>query len=154
MKKLKIIAGVSWALAGLILIILLFPFLNSFSSSAARLPFMKINPNYNGGEIASRVESEGCTLVVRKPVFDWLIGEKKNGFVQVDWRGKVPERISDSVDYNLDGIPDFLIKVDRNSFKAELVPLNPLVTRIEISTQTSYGWAVRVGIKKLSQRSE
>lgn len=148
MEKVKIIAGITWALAGLIIIIVLFPFLNSFSSSAARLPFMKINPNYSGGEAAREVVSEGCTIVIRKPVFDWLIGERKNGFVQVDWRGKIAEKINDSIDYDLNGITDFLVQVDRNSSKTQLVPFNPMVIKIEISTQTSYGWAVRVGIKK------
>ena len=148
MKKVKIIAGVTWALACLILIIMLFPFLNSFSSSAARLPFMKINPNYSGGEVAREVVSEGCTIVIRKPVFDWLIGERKNGFVQVDWRGNVAERINDSIDYDLNGIPDFLVQIDRSSSNTQLVSFNPLVNKIETSTQTSYGWAVRVGIKK------
>lgn len=148
MEKVKFIAGITWALAGLIIIIVLFPFLNSFSSSAARLPFMKINPNYSGGEAAREVVSEGCTIVIRKPVFDWLIGERKNGFVQVDWRGKIAEKINDSIDYDLNGITDFLVQVDRNSSKTQLVPFNPMVIKIEISTQTSYGWAVRVGIKK------
>jgi hypothetical protein len=154
MKKVKIIAGVTWALAGMILIIILFPFLNSFSSSAAKLPFMKINPNYSGGEAASQVVSEGCTIVVRKPVFDWLIGERKNGFVQVDWRGNIPENINDSIDYNLDGIPDFLVKVDRKSLQAQLVMFNPSVSKIKISTKTSYGWAVRVGVSKLSYSTD
>jgi hypothetical protein len=148
MKKVKIIAGVTWALTGLIVIILLFPFLNSFSSSAARLPFMKINPNYSGGEVAREVISEGCTIAIRKPVFDWLIGERKNGFVQVDWRGNVAEKINDSIDYDLDGVPDFVVQIDRNSSNTQLVSFNPLVKKIETSTQTSYGWAVRVGIKK------
>jgi len=148
MKKVKIIAGVTWALTGLILIIMLFPFLNSFSSSAARLPFMKINPNYSGGTAASEIVSEGCTIVVRKPVFDWLIGERKKGFVQVDWRGNVAEKMSDSIDYDLDGAPDFLVQVDRSTLETLLVPFNPLVSNLKTSTQTSYGWAVRVGIKK------
>jgi hypothetical protein len=148
MKKVKIIAGVTWAMAGMILIIILFPFLNSFSSSVAKLPFMKINANYSGGAAASELIAEGCTIVVRKPVFDRLIGERKNGFVQVDWRGNVAEKMSDSIDYDLDGAPDFLVQIDRSSIKTLLVPLNPMVTDLKTSTQTSYGWAVRVGIKK------
>jgi hypothetical protein len=148
MKKIKIIAGITWAMAGLVLIIILFPGLNGFSSSAARLPFMRINPNYTGGDAAGQFISEGCTVVVRKPVFDWLIGEKKNGFVQVDWRGNIAEIINDSIDYNLDGIPDFNVQVDRKNLDTRLVSFNPLVKNIEVSTQTSYGWAVRVGLKK------
>ena len=57
MKKIKIIAGIIWALSGLILILILFPGLNSFSGSAARLPFMKINPNYSGGEVTKQMLS-------------------------------------------------------------------------------------------------
>jgi hypothetical protein len=148
MKKIKLISGIAWAFAALILIIVLFPGLNNFSASAARLPFMKINPNYTGGEIASRFISEGCTLSVRKPVFDGLIGERKNGFVQVDWRGAVPDKINDTVDYNLDGSPDFCILINRKEFITDLVPFNPLVKKVETSTKTSYGWAVRVGLKK------
>jgi hypothetical protein len=148
MRKIKIIAGVTWALAGLILILILFPGLNSFSSSAARLPFMKINPNYSGGEVAKQLFSSCCTLDIRRPVFDGLLKERKNGFVQIDWRGNLPGRLIDTIDYDLNGIPDFFVQVDRNSSKTQLVPFNPLVMNVEISTQTSYGWAVRVGIKK------
>jgi hypothetical protein len=148
MRKIKIIAGVTWALAGLILILILFPGLNSFSSSAARLPFMKINPNYSGGEVAKQLFSQCCTVDIRRPVFDGLLKERKNGFVQIDWRGNLPEKLSDTIDYDLNGIPDFLIQVDRNSSESQLVPFNPHVINVEISTLTSYGWAVRVGIKK------
>jgi hypothetical protein len=148
MKKIKIISGIAWAFAALILIIVLFPGLNNFSASAARLPFMKINPNFTGGEIGSRFISEGCTLSVRKPVFDGLIGERKNGFVQVDWRGAVPDKINDTIDYNLDGSPDFCILINRKEFITDLVPFNPLVKKVETSTKTSYGWAVRIGIRK------
>jgi hypothetical protein len=134
MRKIKIIAGVTWALAGLILILILFPGLNSFSSSAARLPFMKINPNYSGGEVAKQLFSQCCTVDIRRPVFDGLLKERK--------------KLIDTIDYDLNGIPDFLIQVDRNSSESQLVPFNPHVINVEISTLTSYGWAVRVGIKK------
>jgi hypothetical protein len=148
MKKLKIIAGVTWAFAGLILIIILFPGLNSFSASASRLPFMKINPNYSGGEVVKQMISDGCTLSVRKPVFDGLLGERKNGFVQIDWRGQIPEIIKDTIDFNLDGLPDFSVMIMRKEAKTELVPLNREVKKIGISTPTSYGWAIRVELGK------
>ena len=50
---------------------------------------MKINPNYTGGEVAKQLISEDCTLDIRKPVFDGLFKESKNGFVQIDWRGNI-----------------------------------------------------------------
>ena len=148
MKKIKIIAGIAWAFAGLILIMILFPFLSNFSSSAAKLPFMKINPNYTGGEIASKYVTENCTLVVHKPVFDGLLKERKTGFVQIDWRGKLPEKFIDTIDYDSDRSPDFIIQIDRTSSKTVLNPINSKVINAGISTPASYGWAARINLKK------
>lgn len=148
MKKVKIIAGITWAFICLILIIILFPGLNSFSASAAKLPFMKINPNYSGGEVAQQLIATGCTLDIRKPVFDGLIKKRNKGFVQLDWRGNVPDKIVDTIDYDLDNKPDFCIFVYRDQSKTVLDPINSKVRDIIISTPTSYGWAVRVELIK------
>jgi hypothetical protein len=148
MKKIKTITGIIWAFACLILIIVLFPGLNSFSSSAAKLSFMKINPHYTGGDVATRLISAGCTLVVRKPVFDGLTGERKNGFVQVDWRGNLPLIINDTIDYDNDKVADFCIRIDKSNSKTILEPLNSRVKKIDVSTPVSYGWAVRVNLSK------
>lgn len=148
MEKIRIIAGVTWAFICLILIIILFPGLNSFSDSAAKLPFMKINPNYSGGEVAQRLVSAGCTLEIRKPVFDGLFAEKNAGFVQIDWRGIIEDEIFDTIDYNLDKSPDFSILINRNNSKTVLNQINSKVQNIIISTPTSYGWAVRVELLK------
>lgn len=148
MKKIKIIAGITWAFAGLILIIILFPKLNTFSSSAGKLPFMKINPNYTGGEIARKYVTENCTLVVHKPVFDGLLKERKTGFVQVDWRGKLPDKLIDTIDYDLDKSPDFIIEIDRASSETNLNRLNSKVKDVSVSTPASYGWAARINLKK------
>jgi hypothetical protein len=148
MKKAKIIAGVTWAILGLILIIILFPGLNGMAFSVSKLPFMKLNPRYTGGEIAYRMISDNCTLDVRKPVFNGFLKEKKTGFIQIDWRGTLPEIINDSIDYDRDGHVDFLLAIDRKTAKTEISPLNKYVKDLLISTRTSYGWAVRIGLKK------
>jgi hypothetical protein len=148
MKKIKTIVGITWALLCLLLIIILFPGLNSFSSSAARLPFMKINPYFSGGEVAKQLISHACTLDIRKPVFDGLFKERESGFVQIDWRGDIPDTFKDTIDYDLDGIPDFCITVDRSASKAELDPFNTKVKYVSISTPTSYGWAARIALRK------
>jgi len=148
MKKVKIIAGISWALFCLILIIILFPGLNSFSLSVSKLPFMKLNPRYTGGEIADQVISKSCTLDIRKPVFNGFLKERNLGFVQLDWHGTIPDIIKDSIDYNHDGIKDFCVLIDRKNSKTVLDPINRKIKGVLISTQTSYGWAVRIGLIK------
>jgi len=148
MKKVKIIAGICWAFAGLILIIILFPGLNSYSVSVSKLPFMKLNPRYTGGEIASQIITGSCTLDIRKPVFNGFLKDRKSGFVQLDWRGNIPEMIIDSIDYDTDGNKDFSISVNRKESKTNLESFNPKVKGVVISTPTSYGWSVRVGLLK------
>jgi len=148
MKRIKIIAGTIWALLCLLLILILFPGLNSFSGSTANLPFMKINPNYSGGEVEKQIISGNYTIDIRKPVFDGLIKERKSGFVQIDWRGNIPDEISDSIDYDLDNKADFRILIRRGLQKAEINSFSDKVGKILISTPTSYGWAIRVEVQK------
>ena len=148
MKKVKIIAGIFWAFFCLILIIILFPGLNSFSLSVSKLPFMKLNPRYTGGEIADQVISKSCTLDIRKPVFNGFLKERNLGFVQLDWHGTIPDIIKDSIDYNHDGIKDFCVLIDRKNSKTVLDPINRKIKGVLISTPTSYGWAVRIGLIK------
>jgi hypothetical protein len=148
MKKMKIIAGISWAFFSLILILILFPGLNTFSVTVSRLPFMKINPRYAGGEIVNQIITDNCTLSIRKPVFNGFFGERSSGFVQMDWRGSIPENIGDSIDYDQDGKCDFYISIDRNKSKTSLEPFNEKVRNIVISTPTSYGWSARTGLLK------
>jgi hypothetical protein len=148
MKKVKIIAGISWAFLCLILIIILFPGLNSFSLSVSKLPFMKLNPRYTGGEIANQVISKSCTLDIRKPVFNGFLKERNSGFVQLDWHGTIPDIIKDSIDYDYDGKKDFYVLIDRKNSKTVLEPIDRKVKDVLISTPTSYGWAIRVGLIK------
>lgn len=148
MEKIKKIAGITWAFICLILIIVLFPGLGSFSSSLAKLPFMKINPNYTGGEIAQSLVMDNCTIDIRKPVFDGLLRERQEGFVQIDWRGEIPEEIFDTIDYDSDNNKDFAIRISRKSLETILLPFNNKIKDVGISTPTSYGWAVRVNLKK------
>lgn len=148
MKKIKIIAGITWAFACLIVIIILFPALNPLANSVSKLPFMKINPNYTGGEVVREISKENYTINIRKPVFDGLIGERKNGFVQVDWRGKLPRTITDTIDFDNDNNKDFAVQIDTLNNQSTLTPINPKVKEIRISTKTSYGWAIRVELVK------
>jgi hypothetical protein len=148
MKKAKTIAGISWAFLCLILIIILFPGLTGFSNKVSKLPFMKLNPIYSGGEIAERIITANCTLNIRKPVFNGFLKERKSGFIQLDWHGNIPDLIKDSVDYDHDGRNDFYISIDRKNRKTVLDPVNKKVKSVAVSTQTSYGWAARVRLIK------
>lgn len=149
MKRLKITTGIIWAFLGLILIIVLFPALTSLSQSLAKMPFMKINPNYTGGEIAKQIVMPSCTLDIRKPVFDGLLKERNHGFIQIDWRGRIPDLIEDTIDCDMDSRPDFYVIINTRIPKTEIRALSPLVEEVNVSTATSYGWALRVNLVRI-----
>jgi hypothetical protein len=109
---------------------------------------MKINPRYTGGEVVNKIVTESCTLDIRKPVFNGLFRDRNSGFVQIDWRGEVPEFVKDTIDYNGDGQRDFCISVNRKEDKTDLETFSPEVQGVVISTPTSYGWAARIGLLK------
>jgi len=148
MKTFKIIAGLAWAFLCIILIIVLFPALNPLANNVSKYPFMKINPRYSGGEIVKELSKNNYTISIHRTVFDGLIGNRKNGFVQIDWRGKLPQLISDTIDFDNDNIKDFVVGIDTSNAKSSITALNPKVCDIEISTKTSFGWAIRVGLVK------
>ncbi|MCU0461147.1 MAG: hypothetical protein MUF36_03895 [Bacteroidales bacterium] len=148
MNKIKMTAGLIWALCCLIVMIMLYFALGGLSEGFAKLPFMKLNPNTNGGELAQQVVMDNCTLMIRKPVFDGLLRERNKGFVQIEWKGDLPGKINDTIDYNMDSSPDFVIGIIVPENQVNLVALNPKVRDVGISTSTSYGWAARINIDK------
>jgi len=148
MKTIKIIAGITWALLCLLVIVVLFPALNPLANSVSKYSFMKINPRLSGGEIVREYNKDNYAISIHRTVFDGLLRDRQQGFVQIDWRGKLPQLINDTIDFDNDNMSDFIIQVDTTSKKSSIIPLNPTIRDIEISTKTSYGWAVRVGLVK------
>jgi hypothetical protein len=146
MNKIKMTAGIIWALVCLIVMTILYFSLGNFSAGLAKLPFMKLNPNLTGGEIVQQRVMDNCTLMIRRPVFDGFLGERRKGFVQIDWKGNIPEKLWDTIDYNMDSSPDFIIGIETAENTANLKALNPAVRNMEISTRTSFGWVARVNI--------
>ena len=148
MKKIKLILGIGWAFLCLIIIIVLFPSLNPLANSTSKLPFMKINPNYTGGEVVKEITKGNYTISIHRTIFDGLIGDRKKGFVQIDWRGKLPQTLNDSIDFDSDAKNDFVVQIDTTNANTRILKLNPNVGELQTSTHTSFGWAIRVGLKR------
>jgi hypothetical protein len=148
MKKLLEILGFIWAVVCLLIILIMFPGLDGFSKKMAKLPFMKINPAYSGGDVLKSVEYARYTVYIHEPVFAALTGESKKGFVQLDWNWKdsIPVQVTDTIDFDMDNAPDFIIGIDPLTEKLTLVSLRDAVGGIDASTKTKNGWLVRVGL--------
>lgn len=148
MKKFLPILGFTWAIVCLLLVLIMFPGLNNFSQQLAKLPFMKINPAYSGGEVIDTIESENYTVKIHEPVFAALIGESSKGFVQLTWNWKdsIPVQVIDTIDYDCDNEKDFILTIEPSTENLRIISLQNKVREIDASTRTENGWLVRVGL--------
>lgn len=150
MKKLLIIIAYIWAFACVLLIPLTFMGNANFAKQLAKLPFMKINPVFSGGEVARSFENNGLKVVIYKPVFAALIGESKSGFVQIKFSddNQLPKLISQEIDYNNDGKTDFNININTVTGETKLEPLNGNVKSMAVSAKVKMDWIIRINIHK------
>lgn len=146
MKRTIQIFAYTWAIICALLIPVTFMGNNQFAKLLAKLPFMKVNPVYTGGEADRTIVKDSLKITINKPVFAALIGESSEGFVQVKFSDSIqlPKIIKHEIDYNNDGSPDFILNVNTISGNTKLEPLNKNVIALIVSSKVKNDWIVRV----------
>jgi len=149
-NKLINISENYWALLAFVIVLATFLGNNYFSQKLASTTGSKVSPWFTGGEVIRTIQHDQYNTLVHRPVFDSLIWEKKSGFVQVNWEPleRLPDIIEERIDYNDDGREDFLIKLDTQRGRADIIPLSPSVESFEGAYKLKNGWAIRVLLKK------
>ena len=81
-----------------------------FSHQLVDITGIKVSPWFTGGEIVQVIDHGTYRTLMHRPVFDGLISERTIGFIQIDWEpgNNLPLIIRDEIDYNSDGIADFV----------------------------------------------
>lgn len=150
MKKLKTILGYAWAVAAFIIVLATFFGNDYFSRALARTTGIIVSPLYSGGEIVLVLDHGAYRTSIHRPVFGYLIGQAKEGFVQINWgpANALPSVISEGIDYNGDGREDFSITLNTVTGEVKVSISNPAVISVEKSYHLSNGWAVRVLLKR------
>jgi hypothetical protein len=150
MKKLRSIPGYLWAAACLILIPVTFIKNDALAGHMARLPFMKIHPKYSGGTERAAYVKDGLHISVFEPVYNGITGKGSEGFVQVKFSGKdkMPALINESIDYDLNGDPDFIISIHTADGATKLEKLNNQVQSLLISSKVKDYWLIRVNVDR------
>ena len=149
MRKLKAILGYTWAalciLAPLVTLFGLDPLMNLLVSGTG----LTVSPWYTGDVVARTVEHDGYETRIHRPVFQALIGERREGFVQVDWGllAALPAQVDENVDLDDDGQADFRVVLDTAEGKATLTPLTEYVLNLSGPYRLDDAWAVRVALK-------
>ena len=152
MKKLKSFLGYTWAVAAIVIALATFFGYSYFSRALAVATGVTVNPRFSGGEIVKTVDHENYKTDIHRPVFDALIGQTRDGFIQINWGPAVglPKVVSESFDYNNDDKEDFIVTLNTATGETTLVKSNPAVIGINKSYHLKNGWAVRVLLKNQS----
>jgi len=135
MKRLKFVLGQIAAWLALPVILATFIGMDFWARSFAQGTGIKISPWYSGGDVRTTVKHETYETLIRRPVFDGLISERPEGFVQVEWKaaegGSLPPLIVDPIDADGDGRPDFTVHLDTQKNVTTLSDAAPEVIEVE-----------------------
>jgi hypothetical protein len=148
MKRVISIIAIVWAFFCTVLILVVVINGPQLAQASAKLPFMKINPLFTGGELNYTVTKHSLVIAINKPVFEALIGKSKTGFVQVKFSGsrKALQLIEQEIDYDLDTKADFRLKINTLKNKTEFISLNPNVISVIVSSKVKNNWIVRIKV--------
>jgi hypothetical protein len=153
MQKLKPVLGYIWAALLIPLALATLFGLNSWMELLVSSTGLTISPWITGAEVARTVEHEGYEARIHHPVFQALIGERREGFVQVDWGPleALPAQVDEEVDFDDDGQADFRVALDTESGEATLTPLTEYVLDLSGTYCLDDAWAVRVRLRNPSR---
>jgi hypothetical protein len=123
-QRLKSILGYTWAGLCFIVILATFLGLNVWERTLANGTGIHVSPVFSGGEVRQSIDHDTYRTQIHRPVFDGLISERAEGFVQIDWvpkdKQKVPAIIQEDLDLNGDSIAEIHAAVDTISGKVRL----------------------------------
>ena len=114
---------------------------------------LTLSPWIDGGEVVQTTDHGTYQTHVHRMVFDALIGERKEGFVQVDWLPPyaLPARIDEEIDADGDGQADFRVEVATATKETTLTPYAPWVLELEGTYGLEDSLVVRVTLKNPSR---
>lgn len=149
MRKILTIPAYLWALACFLLIPVTFVRNDAFAKQLSTLSFMKVHPVYSGGEVNRTYEKDSLLISLNKPVAVTLLGDRKQ-MVQVSFskRGQLPGMIDQTIDYNLDGNPDFRVIINTTNGETNLTPIDQTVKSLWLSSRLKEDWVIRVNLEK------
>lgn len=157
-KAMKIILSIFaylWAVICIFVVFTIFLGSDTLTNLSLRLPFMKLDPVYSGGAVVKTYPADSVLIEVHEPVFSALIGESKNGFIQIKFRpdttggrtaATLPETITEKIDYNSDGVNDFILDVNTLTGETGLKVCPSKHMSVKQSSSVHDYWVVRVGL--------
>ncbi len=151
MTRLKSVLGTMWALTALPLLLVMFFGLGRWPKLLVGTTGLEVSPWYTGGEVAATLPHEGYATLVHRPVFDALIGQRRNGFFQVDFvppeGGALPAVIEESIDPMGNPALAAQVRLDVATRTAALGASGTHVVGVEGVYGLKQGIAVRIALR-------
>ncbi|MBN1937481.1 MAG: hypothetical protein JW934_22680 [Anaerolineae bacterium] len=149
MAKLKSILGYLLASLSVPIVLATFMGMSFWSELLVDATGVTVSPWFTGGEVAYAVEHGAYHTDIHHPVFDALIGQRREGFVQVSWisAGVLPAQIDEELDLDGDGQADARVQLDTKAPRATLTSLSPWVLELEGTYTLNDGVAVRIQLE-------
>jgi hypothetical protein len=151
MKKVQAFLG--YSAAGLMIPLIIAGFMLTgvpgFDEMIVSATGLRLAPSIDGGEVVQTIDHGAYRTDVHRMVFDALIGERREGFIQLDWAplGSLPAHIDEEIDADGDGRADFRIDVDTEAVESTLTPYAPWVLALEGTYTRQGSVAVRVRLE-------
>jgi hypothetical protein len=153
MSRLRTILGYSWAFLALPIILAIFIANDFWAAKLVTITGLKVSPWFTGGEVVQNVNHEQYRTVIHQTVFEGVIWQRSQGFVQINWQpigGSLPQTIQEEIDYNRDGTKDFQIQLNTVNNQATLIPYTGPVSALGNYYDLGKEKAVRVVLKNRS----
>ncbi len=151
MARFKTFLCYSWALMAVPIVLATFMGMNFWAEKLVAITGLEVSPWFTGGQVAYTVQHDQHLTLVHRPVFDGLIRERRNGFVQIKWQPNealLPELIDEEIDFDTDGRNDFRIKLNTQTNEAELQAFNDEVVSPEEVLVLGNERIVRIALKR------
>lgn len=146
MQRLKAFLGYTLAVLATPLVLIAFVASGPLPAVLVEATGLTLSPWVDGGAVRQTVDRGAYQVLLHRPVFDGLVGERKQGFMQIDWTplSALPERVAEEVDLDEDGEMDFRLEVDVQASRATLTPYNAKAISVEGVYKLENARAVRV----------
>ena len=153
MAKLTSILGYAMAVLSGLVMVATVPAMQALGVPLITGTGLRLAAKYDGGEVVRTLDHGAYRTQVHRMVFDALIGETREGFIQVGWvpRDGLPPRIHEEIDADGDGKADFRVEVDTVNKKSVLTPHAPWVLELEGTYRVTKELMVRVRLRNPSK---
>jgi hypothetical protein len=151
MSRIKAFLAYSWAALAGPLVLATFMGMQPLAGKLVAVTGLHVHPVYTGGEVAQTIDHGSYQTLIHRPVFDGLLGQRENGFVQIHWQTKdanLPESIDEQIDFDADGSNDFHIQLNAVTRQTRIEPFDSRVISAGKVIAVPDGCIIRVNLRR------